>query len=580
MKKNQGFKGFETWWTSTRMHLKMYLYIGFAMLVAQVLVTFIFSYLWYSDVWYEWINYTWWAFSNWEWNYITSVAIPYAGWLLKQSLWIFALSLVIWIFYPAIIGIFKVRAKEQAADKHVRGARLLETEQLKYLIRKDDERVDIPLGQIKMPVSAEPKHVFVIGRPGVGKTVAISGVLARLREKNAKGVIYDFKGDYFSKFYDPRKDFLFNPLDTRNQGWNLFNEISNRTDVDSVATSLIPAASASDPFWNDAARDVFCGILHYLHQNNAKTNADIWNAVTAPKEKIAGWLSKTKGGERGYRYIEDASSKQALSVFAVMMQYTKSFEYMAAADGVFSIKKWLDDDNKGGFIFITSYADIQDTLKPILSLFVDLLGRKLLSMVDDYKRRVFFMLDEFGTLQKLSTITNLLTLSRSKGGSCWIGIQDIGQIDKIYGSELRQTIINACGSNLIFSVADPVTAKFLSEKIGEREYERIRETYSMGVEDNRDGISLSKEQRIDKLMLPNEIESLRDLTAILKLPNYDPCQIKLKYRHYKDLHTPFACREDLNLAHIVKKQADKVEMAEGKIEDVFTSQESQESTES
>ena len=52
----------------------------------------------------------------------------------------------------------------------------------------------------------------------------------------------------------------------------------------------------------------------------------------------------------------------------------------------------------GWMIFITNYADVKDTLKPILSLFIDLMGRKLLSMADSTQRRVFFLVDEFGTL--------------------------------------------------------------------------------------------------------------------------------------------------------------------------------------
>ena len=72
-------------------------------------------------------------------------------------------------------------------------------------------------------------------------------------------------------------------------------------------------------------------------------------------------------------------------------------------------------------IYVTNYADIRDTLKPILTLFIDLLGRKLLSLADSHTRRVFFMLDEVNTLQKMSTLLDLLTLSRSKGGVCLFG---------------------------------------------------------------------------------------------------------------------------------------------------------------
>src|SRR5208282_6027389 len=111
---------------------------------------------------------------------------------------------------------------------------------------------------------------------------------------------------------------------------------------------------------------------HYLYQNNLKSNKDIWNAVTAAGKEIAEWLKSTPGGQRGHRYIEDASSKQAMSVFSVMMQYVKAFEFMAMADGDFSIRHWLESD-KQGFIFVTNYSDVKDTLKPVLSLFVDLM---------------------------------------------------------------------------------------------------------------------------------------------------------------------------------------------------------------
>jgi len=320
-----------------------------------------------------------------------------------------------------------------------------------------------------------------------------------------------------------------------------------------------------DPFWNDAARDVFSGILHYLYQNNSRTNRDIWTAVTAPISHIAGWLKVTKGGERGYVYIQDASSKQEMSVVAVMMQYVKSFEYMSKADGDFSITNWLIDP-KPGTIFITNYADVKDTLKPILSLFVDLLGRKLLSMKDDHQRRVFFILDEFGTLQRLSTIKDLMTLSRSKGGAVFIGIQDKGQIDKIYSPEFSQSILNACGNSLIFRVSDPTTAKYLSDRIGRTELLETDQTLSMGVADNRDGVSLMQRTREKDLVLPSEIINLLDLEAYLKIANYSITKIRFDYKRYPEIREPFVVREDLLLENIVADQMQLAVQARASVE--------------
>jgi type IV secretory pathway TraG/TraD family ATPase VirD4 len=235
-----------------------------------------------------------------------------------------------------------------------------------------------------------------------------------------------------------------------------------------------------------------------------------------------------------------------MSVFSVMMQYVKAFEFMAMADGDFSIRHWLEDDQRG-FIFVTNYSDVKDTLKPVLSLFIDLMGRKLLSMPDNPKRRIFFMLDEFGTLQRLSTIVNLLTLSRSKGGSAWLGIQDIGQIDKIYTKELRQTIVNACGSNLIYSVADPETADFFSRKLGETEFFEADESQHMGPSMDGDRLNISRRKKIERIVMPSEIMNLRDLECFVKIADFHGTTTRLKYKGYRDITKAFVIREGLSL---------------------------------
>jgi type IV secretory pathway TraG/TraD family ATPase VirD4 len=242
-----------------------------------------------------------------------------------------------------------------------------------------------------------------------------------------------------------------------------------------------------------------------------------------------------------------------MSVAAVMMQYVKSFEYMSKADGSFSITEWLNDP-RPGTIFITNYADVKDTLRPILSLFVDLLGRKLLSMKDDHHRRVFFILDEFGTLQRLSTIKDLLTLSRSKGGAAFIGIQDKGQIDKIYSPEFSQSILNACGNSIIFRVSDPVTAKYLSDRIGKTEILQTEQALSMGVADNRDGVSLIRRSVEKDLVLPSEIMNMRDLDAYVKFANYSFTKVRFEYKRYPEKHESFIVRDDLLLDKIAAEQ--------------------------
>lgn len=572
MNKDNAYQGHETWWNAFRMSYKMFVLTLKYCLGIQIVLFIIISKMYMPE-----------GSARFAFDYmrtkgviglnnplarITDDRLDAAFDAMRWRLIVIfaAAGLPSYLLgYPLFLGYFKRRAKEQIKGKYVRGAQLITPQELKEQMNQNKDRPDLPLGPVKLPRDSEVKHLLFIGAPGTGKTNQASQMIERLVERGEKMVVYDFKGDYLAKFYDPSRDIIFNPLDSRCQGWNLFNELTRFMDIDAVAHSLVAQSYMQDPFWNDAARDVFSGILHYLYQNNSRTNRDIWMAVTAPISHIARWLKETKGGERGYVYIQDASSKQAMSVVAVMMQYVKSFEYMSKADGTFSITEWLSD-SRPGTIFITNYADVKDTLKPILSLFVDLLGRKLLSMKDDHQRRVFFILDEFGTLQRLSSIKDLLTLSRSKGGAVFIGIQDKGQIDKIYSPEFSQSILNACGNSLIFRVSDPTTAKYLSDRIGRTELLETDQTLSMGVADNRDGVSLMQRTREKDLVLPSEIINLRDLEAYLKIANYSITKIRFDYKRHPEIREPFVVREDLLLENIVAEQMQLAVKARASVE--------------
>ncbi|MDW7711184.1 MAG: type IV secretion system DNA-binding domain-containing protein [Deferrisomatales bacterium] len=579
MRRDDSYRGFETWFNDFKMRIKMYWVLTLILGAVQLLlfVVGVRTFLGDLDGHYFW---SWVVARVWMlWQPDHVMTFHYAGTPYRMTaqelaaylqpyiaryaagmLVLFLVTCSVYLAVPLLVKWFRRRARKQAGPEFVRGSRLVDAETWNRLLKRSRMRADLPLGELRLPVSSEVKHVLTVGRPGVGKTVLLSHVIERLRERGDRGVIYDFKGDYTARFYDPERDLLFNPLDARCVGWNLFNDIATVMDVDALAASLIPPAYHADPFWNDAARGVFSGLLHHLYQTDQRDNPALWNALRSDVKDIAKWLKKARGGDRGHTYIQDASSKQALSVHSVVMQYAQPFEYLAGVDGDFSVVEWLRDreDRKGkggreGWIFVTNYSDIQDTLRPILSLFIDLLGRKLLAMPDDPNRRVFFMLDEFGTLQRLSTIVKLLTLSRSKGGSVWVGIQDVGQIDKIYSKDLRQSIVNACGNSVLFSVADPDTSKFVSEKIGDTENLETEETYSMGPSEFRDGVSLARRRKKEILVLPSELKTLPDLTAYVEIGGFPVTRATLRYKDYPVRSAPFELREDLLVEQVVAK---------------------------
>ena len=79
---------------------------------------------------------------------------------------------------------FKNRADSQTDQKFIRGSKKITTQEYESQAKKDDEELDIPFGTVKMPISAEPKHTFIVGRPGVGKTV-IPGTISASPSTNS-----------------------------------------------------------------------------------------------------------------------------------------------------------------------------------------------------------------------------------------------------------------------------------------------------------------------------------------------------------------------------------------------------------
>ena len=155
------------------------------------------------------------------------------------------------------------------------------------------------------------------------------------------------------------------------------------------------------------------------------------------------------------------------------------------------------------------------------------------------------VVDELGALNKIPMLVDGLTLGRSKGLSMWIGIQDFGRIDVMYGRHMRETLWNNCNTKIIFRVSSPDTARFLADSIGQAEIEEARKTWSMGVEDNRDGLSISKATHVKPILLPSEIQNFPDLTAVIKIANFDPAYpCVIKRSHFEAIVHPIILREE------------------------------------
>ncbi len=426
---------------------------------------------------------------------------------------------------PKLHHKFQKHAEDALSDRHIRGRQLVPWEELR------DKCAALPSGNIRfgpitLPREYETRHTLIAGITGSGKTVCIDQSVERLRPSE-KAVIYNFKGDFLEKWYDPSRDIIINPLDARGTGWSIFNETNYKHDVVSVCSALFPAPyDGKDPFWANSAAAIFRGIYTYLQCNGYKSNKDIFALATSGGMKIKDACLATEDGAQGAAVIENPEDRQARACLSNMNAGLGWLEF--ATDGNFSIKEWIDRPG-GGFIFLSGMPELEDTLRPMYSLFFEIFAKCLLSHADQLDRRIYIILDEIANLQRLPSLTRLLTAGRSKGVSVIIGAQEFAGIKALYGPTGLTTIFNCCASTLCLTLKDPESVQYIAKTIGQRQISKNREGHSMAVADERDGISETRDEKIEDVVLASEIADLKTFEGFLLLPDCSPTKIKLEH---------------------------------------------------
>ena len=122
------------------------------------------------------------------------------------------------------------------------------------------------------------RHIVMIGGSGSGKTNVFNLTLDQLRRKKNENdifIIFDTKGDFLRRFGRGGDMVLGNGRDYRkiSSRWNLFDDIladGNSPDdyelnAKELAASLFAdRGSASQPFFANAARDIFANVIIYF----------------------------------------------------------------------------------------------------------------------------------------------------------------------------------------------------------------------------------------------------------------------------------------------------------------------------
>lgn len=483
---------------------------------------------------------------------ITNGRVEQLRWIIPASLSFFPL------FGLAYFYAFSRVNKKTEKTKFIRGADLMPFRKMKEALgqvikqeEKDNESfVPLCLGEAALPDSVSRRHILLLGTSGTGKSVCLNHYLSTLKARRKaarevnKCIIYDVKGEFCGKHLE-EDDIVFYPFDQRSVSWSFFNEVFDYPDLDVLCTSLYePPKDSRDAYWYNAARDVFRTGCFYLLRVGKTTNREIWEFFSQPLTLIREALYTLPTREMGaLKHIDKADSNQAASIISILQERITFFRYLTESDGSFSFRKFIRDDDDRRNLFLMNIRQYDAIFRSLMTFVIDIMTREVLSLADSFNRRITFVVDEFGSLAKMPCIFDFLTMGRSKGGFLVLANQDLGSVSNIYGTDQKETFFNNFNLHLIFRLNDPTTAEFLSKAFGEREVIKKFQSSQFSPNDLGDRFSMSEQEKLEKIILSTEFQSLPDFEAYLKIANYGLTRMKTPHKFLPLVSQEFVPRD-------------------------------------
>lgn len=470
--------------------------------------------------------------------------------ICTQNLW----TSLWWALSSSVIlmGFFAYRGYVTSQKKLERGNHLVSAKEMSRLLTRKKEDSDLYLDQLPLVRNKETSHILVTGTTSSGKTNCFHTLLPQIRARHQRGwsnraIVVDMTGDLVSKYYREDKDLLLNPFDERSAAWSPWDECLTEAHYDMLAASIVPKSTSHDKFWENAGKALLTAALKKMtHQREPNIQKLYHVLVRSPLSEFSQFFKNTDAAP----YTQEEGEKMTLSIRATLANQLQGLKFLKQSHQPFSIRKWISKEHitTDPWLFLSCMPDQRETLRPLLSAWLDTAINALMSLSPDPERRLWFIIDELPSLQKLPSLETAMAESRKYGGCVLAGIQNFPQLYHVYGQNQAQSILDQFNTKIFFRNTDPTITGWISKVLGEAETTEQQENLSYGAHSIRDGVSLSPQTRTKPLILPTEIANLQDLEALIKFPGpYPVCRTRLKYKNLPAIAESFQAVTELEL---------------------------------
>lgn len=375
---------------------------------------------------------------------------------------------------------------------------------------------------------SDTRHHLVVGPTRSGKGAGY--VLPNALTHEGSMVVTDLKGEIFRSTAGYRKSrgnqvFLFAPGSVRTHRYNALDFIradrgDRTTDIQNIAAILVPENSESDnSIWQATAQQVMAGVISYVNESvfyegrrnlaevtsffNSGVNLQALMSFIKEKEP---YLSRfTMESFNAYIALSERAAASALLDIQKALRPFRN-ERIAAATSVTDMDLRALKHRPVSIYLAPNITDVT-LLKPLLALFVQQTLDALLLEHGSRSVPVYFLLDEFRQLRKMSEITTKLPYVAGYNIKMAFVIQDLKNLDEIYGETSRHSLMGNCGYQLVFGANDQVTAETVSKGLGKRTVRYKTESRTIEL------MGLHRRTKVEQLrerdlMMPQEVRQM------------------------------------------------------------------------
>jgi type IV conjugative transfer system coupling protein TraD len=434
-------------------------------------------------------------------------------WFLSQG--IIEMLLVFCLGFTFSVLFFMQKGRRILGTKKIRGGDFVSAGELAGILYRKKMASVFKIGKLPLVKDTETQHILITGTTGSGKTNMLNAFLPQIRYQEQRAIVFDVTGDFVKRYFNPETDVLLNPFEAQTAHWLPWNDCHVDFEYDALAAAFIDGEGFSDKYWEEAAQKVLSEA--FQKEQDSKSLSSLLHLIAkAPFNEFCTHFADTFAAG----LVSKEAEKGTASVRSTLLNKIERLKYLKD-HGNFSIKEWVN--NRQGWLFITAPPNQRDTLRPLVSAWIDIAIKGLMERPTDHgNQKMWFILDELPALQKIPSLKRGLAEGR-KYGACFVaGIQNISQLEEIYGRAGASSLLDMFNSRFFFAVNDQQIAEYASKSLGMQEVQETKESLSYGSNTMRDGVNINSQDRTMPLVTPDQIKNLAPRHCFVKLPQGFP----------------------------------------------------------